>query len=281
MSTPNLDIRSIVIKAISDEIQSILDADPVTYGDFSVIITNERQFIPTKEGKKPKSIFLVIKFLDGSKDLAQQRQSFSINAMSEYNTLDVCQRLLMDFAETYNLTFDFSGTDGETDYTLKEVVNQPVSVSNFNEFFDGYRATFYLTGTFFIGINSNPIKSIVISNNDGLNEEINFITAQLSYDAQLDSQPFFGTNNFNRTVAKIGGLSIGFTTYTLTSDFFMGAFDTIFNDTTQNVDINKTYNLAVTFKGNDKTYNIPMKLASVNSVQELKDFPVISFTFVR
>ena len=276
MSEVNLDVKQIIIDTISEQIQGILNADPTTYGGYSVFITNEREFIKTKEGKKPKSIHMVVKFLDGSKDLGQQRQPFSINALSEYNTIGVCQKLLMDWSETYNLVFTF---DNEG-YTIKQALKNPVDVSNFNEVFEGYRAVFYLTGTFYIGVNSNPITAINIKcQEDSLDEDIQFISAQLSFDAQPDSQPFFGTNNFNRTVAKIGTLSIGFSMYAINTDFYNGVLDLIFNDG-ENQNINKTYNLNVTFKSG-KTYSTNMKLINVSGVQELRDFPAMSFTFVR
>lgn len=274
MAELDLDVKTIVIEKITQEFQTILNLDPETYGGYNIIITNERQFVQSKN-RKPKTIFVVIKFLDGSKDLGQQRQPFAINAISEHNTLEVCQKLMMDFSETYNLIFEF----GNAKYTLKQTMKNPTAVSNFSEVYEGFRSVFYLSGTFYIGINSNPITGITIKDEDGLDEEIDFISAQMSFDMQPDGQPFYGTNNFNRTVAKIATLSIGFSMYALNTDFYNGALDTIFN-LDNKADINKKYTLVVSFKSG-KTYSVPMKLASVNNVQELRDFPATSFAFVR
>lgn len=275
MAELNLDVKKIVIDKITQEFQTILNMDPETYGGYNIVITNERQFVKKDEKKKPKTIFIVIKFLDGSKDLGQQRQPFSLNAISEHNTLEICQKLMMDFSETYNLVFEF----GNAQYTLRQTMKNPTAVSNFSEVYDGFRSVFYLSGTFYIGINSNPITGIVVKDEDGLNEEIEFISAQMTFDAQPESQPFYGTNNFHRTVAKVATLSVGFSMYALDTDFYNGALDIAFN-LNNNVDINKKYTLVISFKSG-RVYTVPMKLISINNVQELRDFPASSFTFVR
>lgn len=274
MSELNLDVVKIVIEKITEEFQAILNLDPATYGGYNIIITNERQFTKIKE-KKHKAIYIVIKFLQGNKDFGQQRQPFTLNAISEHNTIDVCQKLMMDFAETYNLSFEFT----HANYTLRQTMTTVSVVNNFSEIYEGFRSLFYLSGTFYIGVNSNPITSIVVQDEDGLNEEIDFISSQMSYDIQPDSQPFYGTNNFNRSVAKIGTLSIGFTMYSINTDFYNKAMDIAFN-LNNSVNINKTFTVVVTLKSG-KIYSVPMKLASVSNVQELRDFPASSFTFVR
>lgn len=275
MAELNLDVKRIVIDKITQELQTILNTDPETYGGYNIVITNERQFVKSDEKRKPKTIFMVIKFLNGSKDLGQQRQPFSLNAISEHNTLEICQKLMMDFSETYNLVSEF----GNAQYTLRQTMGSPTAVSNFSEIYDGFRSAFYLSGTFYIGINSNPITGIVIKDEDGLNEEIEFISAQMTFDAQPESQPFYGTNNFHRTVAKVATLSVGFSMYALDTDFYNGALDTAFN-LNNNADINKKYTLVISFKSG-RVYTVPMKLISISNVQELRDFPASSFTFVR
>lgn len=274
MKDINLDVTQIVIDRITQEFQDILNSDVDTYTGYNVIITNERQFVKFKE-RKPKTIFIVIKLLEGSKDHGQQRQPYTLNAISEHNTLEVCQKMMLDFAETYNLTFELSNSQ----YAMRQTVNTPVASNNFSEIFDGFRSIFYLSGTFYIGVNSNPIVGIVIQDENGLNEEIDFISSQLAFDAQPESQPFYGTNNFNRTVAKIATLSLGFTMYAVNTDFYNDAMDIVFN-LDNNVNINKTYTIVISLKSG-KTYSVPMKLVSASNVQELRDFPVSSFSFVR
>ena len=324
----NLNVSEIVINTITQEFQAILNDDPETYKGYGVIITNEQQYIK-KQDTNHKKIYIVVKFLQGNKDFGQQRVPFTLNAFGEHNSIKVCQQLMMDFAETNNLLFTVTNKD----YTLRQTYTGVAVTNNFNEIFDGFRTLFYLSGTFFIGVNSNPITKIVVDNNehsldefnpeyvdftttadyvsyyvyyedektlvtadnkdslgivpgttvayvnDYHGEKIDFISSQLSYNAQVDSQPFFGTNNFNRSVAKIATLSIGFTMYSINTLFYNSTFDIIFNDN-ENVDINKNYKLLVSLKSG-KTYTVNMKLVSVSNVQELRDFPASSFTFVR
>jgi len=270
----DLDIKQIVMEKIASEIQSIRELDSDTYGKYKVTITNERQFLREDEFEH-NTIYLVVKFLEGSKEFGQQKQPFSINAMSEHNAFGVCQKLMMDFSETYNLIFEFSNAE----YTLRQTMTTPSAVSNFNEVYAGFRSVFYMSGTFLIGINSNPITGITVKDAGGLNEEIRFLTAQWTFEAQPDSQPFYGTNDFNRTVAKSAALSVGFTMYAVNTDFFNGVMDLIFNKDNR-ADINKTYTLSISFKSGN-AYEVPMKLLSVSGAQQIRDFPACTFTFMR
>lgn len=274
MTDLNLDVKQIIINKITEEFQAIRDLDPETYEGYRIIITNERQIMKKNPGKD-RFIFIVVKFLEGSKDFGQQRQPFSLNALSEHNTIDVCQKLMMDFSETYNLMFEFTNAQ----YTLRQVMNTPVVGNAFGDVYQGYRSVFYISGSFLIGINSNPITGITVKDDEGLSEEIDFVSAQMTFDAQPDSQPFYGTNNFNKTVTKTATFSVGFTMYALDTDFYNKALDTAWNYA-GSADINRRYTLEVTYK-NGKTYSAPMKLISMSGVQELRDFPATNFVFVR
>ena len=295
MSTKkNIDVVAKVLSILEKEFQEIL-RDTETYGGYRVILTNEQQYVKQAD-RKPKTIFIVVKFLNGTQDYGQQRQPFALNAITEHNSLDVCQKLMMDFAESYNLIQNFTFIDEEDEsYSVKQTVSTVSSLSNFNEIFEGFRSVFYVSGTFFIGINSNPVTKIEVAFNDGYEdivEEIEFISFQYSYDAQPDSQPFFNTNNFHRTINKVASLSVGFTMYAVNSKFYNYCTSLVFNDawinpddeeeTERTVNIDKKFTLKVYFRNNpEKPKSVTMKLASVANVQELRDFPASSFTFVR
>lgn len=295
MEYKNLNVSEIVINTVTEEFQKLLNDDPATYKGYGIIITNEQQFIKQME-EAHKKIYIVVKFLQGSRDFGQQRQPFTITAISEHNSLRVCQQLMMDFAEENNLKFT-TVSKSDYSYTLRQTYTTVGNMSNFNEVFDGYRSLFYLSGTFYIGVSSNPITKMYVDDEthsldpedwkegDEHGEPIDFLSAQYSYSAQPDSQPFYGTNNFNRTVAKVATLSIGFSMYSIDSKFYNSAMDIIFNyegTTTDSVtiDINKKFTVVVKFK-NGRTYRVPMKLVSVSGSQEIRDFPASSFTFVR
>lgn len=274
----NQNIAEIIIERITSEFQSILNQDPSTYGGFNVVITNEQQYVKTLD-KKPKTIFIVVKFLQGSRDYGQQRQPFTINAVSEQDSIDTCQKLMMDFSETYNLKAEY--VPGEDGYTFRQSLSTVSAMTNFNEVWAGFRSVFYISGTAFIGIKSNPIKKIRITNAEyGDDNEIEFVSAQLSYGAQQDSQPFYGTNNFNRSVSKIGSLSVGFTIYAVKTPFFNDILNISMNKN-NSVDINKTFNIEITFEGSNEPFVIPMKLNNMTLVQEVRDFPAVSLTFAR
>lgn len=289
------DVVDKVMSILEKEFQYLLNNDSETYKGYNVVLTNEQQYVK-KADRKPKTIFIIVKFLNGTQDYGQQRQPYALNVVTEHNSLEVCQKLLMDFSEENNLrhNFEFIDEDSES-YSVKQTVSTVSNLSNFNEIFEGFRSVLYASGTFLIGINSNPVVKLELAFNDGYEdilEEIEFLSFQYSYDTQPDSQPFYGTNNFNRTVNKIATLSVGFTMYAVNTKFYNYITDLVFNDKWVNPDdesqtehtlsIDKTFNLKIYFKSNPtKPKSVNMKLVSVSDVQELRDFPANSFTFVR
>lgn len=289
------DVVDKVMSILEKEFQYILDNDTVTYKGYNVVLTNEQQYVK-KADRKPKTIFIIVKFLNGSQDYGQQRQPYALNAVTEHNSLEVCQKLLMDFSEENNLRHNFEFIDESSEsYSVKQTVSTVSSLSNFNEIFDGFRSVFYVSGTFLIGVNSNPVTKLEIAFNDGYEdilEEVEFLSFQYSFDTQPDSQPFYDTNNFNRTVNKIATLSVGFTMYAVNTKFYNYVTDLVFDDkwinpddeseTERTLNIDKTFQLKIYFKNNpNKPKAVNMKLVSVSDVQELRDFPANSFTFVR
>lgn len=269
-----LDVVNIVMTKIAAQLQSILDSDKSAYAGYTFTLTNEQQYVKSTE-RKPKNFYIVVKFLQGNYDFGQQKQPISITAVSEHNGLEICQKLMFEFAETFNLDMSY-----EDNYSLRQVYSTATASAHFNEIYDGFRSVFYISGSFYFGINSNPITKIEVNG-----EEIDFVSSQLTYSGQPDGQPFYGTNNFNRTVIKIGTLTIGFTMYAVNTPFYNHAMDIIFNKVGRYgelVDVNETFKLKVYLKSNvHEPYEIDMKLANVSLMQQVRDFPAVSFTFVR
>lgn len=279
-----LDVVKIVMAKIAAQLQSILDNDKSAYAGYTFTLTNEQQYVKSTE-RKPKNFYIVVKFLQGSYDFGQQKQPISITAVSEHNGLEICQKLMFEFAETFNLDMSYDTDEKGVNYTLRQIYSSATASAHFNEVYDGLRTVFYVSGSFYFGINSNPITKIEVNG-----EEIEFISSQLSYNGQPDGQPFYGTNNFNRTVIKIGTLSLGFTMYAVNTPFYNDAMDIIFNKIRKDennkdvlIDVNKTFKIKVYLKSNpeDEPYEIDMKLTNVSLTQQVRDFPAVSFTFVR
>ena len=97
-----LDVVKIVMAKIAAQLQSILDNDKSAYAGYTFTLTNEQQYVKTTE-RKPKNFYIVVKFLQGSYDFGQQKQPISITAVSAHNGLEICQKLMFEFAETFNL----------------------------------------------------------------------------------------------------------------------------------------------------------------------------------
>lgn len=258
---------------LETEIRNIVNSDPETYAGYTFTLTMERQII-TRKDAKPKTIFLVVKFLQSNRDHGQQIQPITINALSEHNSLQACHKFMTDFSATYNLiSIDKEGC------SVRQTITSPAAISAFDEVYDGYRSLFYVSGTFLIGYNSNPITGLRISWDGNEPETIDFLNASWSYDAQIDSQPFYGTNNFSASVGKIATVAISFSVYMVSTPFCDKILETIF-DENGNAKVNERYRVTVTFK-NGKTFEIPMRLNHTSGSQQIRDFPAATVSFVR
>lgn len=263
----------IVMEALGTEITNLVNSDPETYGRHTFVLTMERQIIKHKD-RKPNTIYLVVKFLQSNRDHGQQIQPITINALSEHNSIDVCHKFMTDFSAEFNLVAFEKG-----DYSIRQTVTSPTAINAFNEVYDGYRSLFYISGTFLIGKNSNPITGIAISWGDQEEEVIDFLNASWAYDAQIDSQPFYGTNNYNLSVAKTATLSVSFSLYMIGSAFCDKILSSVFNEDNEAV-VNERYSVRVTFKSG-KQFTIPMRMSHTSGTQQIRDFPAITVAMVR
>lgn len=110
-------------------------------------IANEQQFVLEKS-KEPNTIYIVFKLSSSSLDYGQVIMPITLIAISEYNGINRCQRLLLDFAQKYNIQWD-----GEQ--TIRQFWENPNSTGNFEELYDGFRTTFYMSGALVISKNAN------------------------------------------------------------------------------------------------------------------------------
>lgn len=278
--TPN------ILNIIKEELTDVIAQDYDYYGKYDFVLSNEQQFVPEKD-RSPHKIYIVVKFLEGTPFAGQNIIPININAIGEQNSVEVCQRLLADFVQQYNLkTTDGAGTDISVDTTsiYKQFYTTPQVVNNFNEVYAGFRTLFYVGGTFLVGENSNPITEITVANIlvDDEPYKVNFLSTEWSYDNQLDPQAYTGTHSRTKSIAKIATFSISFTIY-LTNDAFCNkVLGMMFDSLTEAPEGNKTtFLFNITFASGFKVEGMRFKLANCTGQQNIGEFPAVSVSFTN
>lgn len=246
---------------IASELQTLVVNDD-KYADVKVYISNEQQFVKTKDREKG-AIYIVIKYLQASINFGQTVLPITLNIISERNKMNIAQTMLMEFAQTYNLTMN-------EDNTIKQVYTSPMVTSNFNEIFDGFRSVLYTSGTFLISENTNTGE---VYYNDTL---VNLITMGISFNIQLDSQPYASSGNFTKSVGKFGTYTLALVTY-LTTDELVNECLKI---TCKEEDVNTTFPLTIKFK-NGVELSADFKMSSFDFQQDIGNLPTVSITFTN
>lgn len=262
-----------VMGIIKDQLVELMQEDYDYYRNYNIKLANEQYYIDPEERKELGNIYIVVKFLPADINYNQNVVPFTITAVSEHNGLEVCQRLLLEYAQTYNLVDDFT----ENGITYNQTYTTPQVMSNFSEFYYGYRNTFFMSGAFLLSYNSNPSKIYFIEGNEEM--IVNVITFSEDYMAQLDTQPFFNTNNFTTSIGKFASHTINFTTY-LTDDGKNGLCNKILdiiNDVKVN-GVNETFTFKIDYK-NGRTCTKNFKLINYSRSQNVGELPVISCSF--
>lgn len=262
-----------LLKIMQEQFLSIMEDDYNFYRDFNIILSKEQEFVKPND-REPNSIYIVVKFIQPNFNFGQIVQPVVINALSEQNKIDACQRLLSEYAAKYHYSDIIElGND-----LIKQTYTGPSVMSNFNEVGSGYRSLLYMTGTFLIGKNSNPITRIEWKNpTTDENETIPFLTSNWGWSAQLDSQGFYSTKGRTTSETRVGTVVLGFTIYQTNDEFCEKIISLIFDD---NESINPDFDFFLRFK-NGSSKRITMKCSQVENNQNIGEFPVLSLAFTR
>jgi len=141
-----------VLDIIKEQFAAVLSTDPNYYSQYKFEIENEQYYVPDEERESDR-IYIVIKFSPAQIDYGQDIIPLTIEAISEQNGLTAAQRLLMDYAQIFNLNTLLR--DGKTIY---QNYTSPNVVSNFNSIYDGFRSVLILSGVFLLSSNINRVK---------------------------------------------------------------------------------------------------------------------------
>ena len=273
-----------IMDIIKEQFLEVMSSDPDYYGKYDIILSNEQQYIKSDE-RNPNGIYIVVKFIPGSINFGQNVLPVNINALGEGNKLEVCQRLLLEYAQQFNLGEPINVPSGEDDpntYIIKQVYTQPQVMSNFNPSWNDFRSLFFMTGTFLIGKNSVPIKEITYyeSATAESGTKIDVINSSWDFSVQLDSQAFYGTNSRTRSESKVGTLSLSIVTYSTNNPLCSKIRKIAWN--MNGTDGLKTeFLFSVKFTDTEQAEKMRFKLVSVTSPQNIGEFPLMSMTFTN
>lgn len=285
------------MKIIKEQFLNIMSSDADYYSKYNVILSNEQQYVKNKN-REPNTIYIVVKFMNATVTYGQTVLPININALGEENHIEVCQRLLLEFAQTFTLSDEITIPSSESgdgsNYIIKQVWNAPQIMSNFNSVYKGFRSLFYMSGTFLLGKDSLPITNITYyteENNDSeVGQTIEFINASWEFTIQLDSQAFYQTNSRTKSASKIGTLGLSILMYfannTLCNKLLGIAFDkkeitTENGDIITNEGVHETFYLSLTFANGVTINKMRLKIASAHSIQNLGEFPMITLSFTN
>ena len=116
----------------------------------------------------------------------------------------------------------------------------------------------------------------------GEENEVQCITLGVNFDIQLDSQPFFSTNNFTKSVGMYGTFTINFATYLTNTNLINKALAVALKDLSKQPEgVNTNFNFDIVFKNGFKINNVNFKLVNFSIQQNLGEMPVASLTFTN
>lgn len=145
--------------------------------DVDILVSTEQAYAKLKSFK-PKTIYVIIKYLASDITFGAREQPIQIVCSSEQNSVADAQILLTAFTERFN--FFTSLIDG---VFTKHRYSTPVVLANFEEVGIGYRSQLYFTGSIIVMNDVIDVNSLEID--DVATETLGF---NLSYQMTTNSQ---------------------------------------------------------------------------------------------
>lgn len=271
----------VIMDLLTRQFLDVMGKDYHYYKEYDIELSNEQYYIRDRE-RNPKKIYIVVKFLESEINFNQVTLPINFNVIAEKNKLDVCQRLLLDFAQQYNLKQEKMGST-----LIRQIYNSPTVMSNFVDVQDGLRSLFFMSGTYFISENMNPLKLYVSASEyvdeNGNREEIEFVNFASSFDVQADPQAYFNSNNRTITTNKVATFTFNINVFNTTNSHLLNkVMDIEFEDLDERPhDIETPFYFDLEYE-NGKTYKEKaFKLVNVTRQSVIANMPTVSLTFTR
>ena len=137
-----------IVTLVQSQLIQVMNQNLSYYKGYNLVVTNEQQFIKKKYKDDPKCICIVLKFGGATVNYFQSVLPCTITALSEANHVMVCQRLLTEFVEYFNLTRASNGT-------IQQIYNTPDVSNNFENEITGFKSLVTLSAAFVLSKNAN------------------------------------------------------------------------------------------------------------------------------
>ena len=234
----------------------ILNGNTDVYSEYTVKVSSEQQIVEDLENHE---IAIIVSLLPASIIFEQTALPIYIEAISEHNSANICQRLFFEYAETYN----------ETGTTTRQIYNSPSMSSSFNEIYDGYRATYSLNGTFLINENSNKFDikyggEIVYSINNSLSFDTK-INPTVSGD-RTTSRNEYGTLSINMILPLSSNVAF--------ANDLVKVMCGISNTDTEFV-------LEIVFASGSQLINTSFRVKNISIQQAIENLPILTASFTN
>lgn len=260
-----------IMSLIENQFKLIIRNDYEYYKNYNIKLTNEQYYIPPEDRTETNTIYIVVKFLPADISFNQNIVPITINAVSEYNKIEACQKLLLEYAQTFNLIDDetINGVSYNQTYTTPQVI------SNFTEMYFGYRSILIMSGTFLLSRNINSSKLYYITD-EGEEVLVEAITFHDDFSIQLDTQGIY--NNFNRTKseARVGTYAINFAMKLVDDELCKK----ILNIVCKKESINTNFKFRIKYRY-DIVFEDNFKLFSYSRSQDIGNMPFFTASFTN
>lgn len=258
-----------ILNLVRDELMGIIDENYTYYEGYKFKISEEQFFVKEPQAD-PKTIFIVLRFSPISVHFGQTIVPFQIQAISEQNNIEICRNLFEDLVAMHNLTYN-------DDETVQQIFEAPSVSSAFNKVMSGYRTIVSVSATFVISKNANFYKYYYVHDVNGVETEteIPCVTKAFNGAFQLDTQPFFGSNNLTKSEGTVYTLTYSIVTFLLTD---IELANDVLKVMCQERDPFEKFKLKIVFK-NGKNFTKEFMLIDWNSRVDIGDIPMLTLTF--
>ena len=245
--------------------------DSLDFQDYAIEVFNEQDYAKNRS-IKPKTITVVVKFLNSTLVFSVKTQPIQMLIISEENGLSVANSIITQFAETYNFSVI---PDGNT--YVKHMYSTPAVLSNFNLIGIGMRTVLYINTTLFVLEGVMDIKDLTVTIEDINNDDpipIDAISATIGYTMSGDTQPFGG--GFAQTVKNFATFSMTINVSCVKTPFTQRCVEVMNGTSAKKGNDSFVFNFSV---GDIQFSNFSMKLIGCTLSTAVNNVPSLQMSF--
>lgn len=268
-----------IIQVLTAQFVEIMQNNAEYYSKYQVYLSNEQQFEEQNENDEldMDAIYIVVSFQPATLTYGLKVIPFTLEVISSGNKIEPTQRLLFEYAQTYNLKNKVYLENG----LMTQTYSTPTIVNNFNDISYTLRSLFMMGGTILLGENTANIENLTFEYN-GVEVKLEPLTFSSDFTVQLDTQATYNTKNLTRSKGKIGTRTISFIVYEQHNVLFELLKAIEFGDDIFAPDnVNTDFNFSFKYIGKDKLYTQSYKLVNYTTQQNVGEMAIATLTFTK